>query len=379
MEWKKGFGPGIFVLAVLLWTIGGPQVAWAQEWARKMFDHFSHDFGVLVRGQKAEHRFRFRNLYVEDVEIESVTSTCGCTVPEVSKRLLKTHEVGEIIARANTTQFLGRKEATIRVRFRKPFPAEVQLHCYMYIRSDVVFEPGLFNFGTVSAGKESPAISVTATHLARGDWQILEARAPKYMTVSVKELSRQLGRSSYQIVARLAPDAPVGYIRDNVLLITNDPDSRLRTLTVQVEAVVAAALTARPSPLMLGVLAPGQKVVRKLLVQGEVPFHITGVELPSEAFSVQVPEEAAQLQWLLVEFTAPSAPGRVSGVLRIQTDLDSATVEVPVAGHIVAGEIKPATNTQESAPSSGSTPAPKSSGSDSPSPPGRTTITDETG
>ncbi len=338
MEWnKRGLWPS-FLLTILVWMGSGLHVSSAQEWARKMFDHFSHDFGVLVRGQKAEHRFRFRNLYVEDVEVESVTTTCGCTIPEVSKSLLKTHEVGEIIARANTTQFLGWKEATLRVRFRKPFPAEVQLHCYMYIRSDVVFEPGLFNFGTVSAGKESPEVSVTATHLARGDWQILEVRAPQYISASVKELSRQTGRTSYQIVARLLPDTPVGYIRDNLLLVTNERDSRLRTLTVQVEGVVRAPLSARPSPLMLGLLAPGQKVMRKLLIQGEVPFRVTAVENLPEGFDVQLPGESSKLHWLVVEYTVPRTPGRISATLKIHTDLADGILEVPVTGHIVPAE-----------------------------------------
>ncbi|MCS7239113.1 MAG: DUF1573 domain-containing protein [Thermoguttaceae bacterium] len=368
MEWKsiRLLASGLASLSVLILACG--RTAPAQEWARKMFDHFSHDFGVLVRGQKAEHRFTFRNLYVEDVEVESVTSTCGCTVVDITKRLLKTHETSEIIARANTVQFLGRKEATVRVRFRKPFPAEVQLHCYMYIRSDVVFEPGQISFGTVIAGKESPAVSVTATHLARSDWQILELRAPSYMHATFKELSRQVGRTSYQIVARLRPETPPGYIRDNIMLVTNDPDPRLRTLTVQVEGIVSPPLSVRPSPLLLGVLTPGQKVLRKLVIQAQESFRLTGVELPSEAFIAALPEEANRLQVVVIEFTAPNTPGKITGVIRLKTDLATdGVVEVPVTGHIVTGEEKPADTSTEK-PNS----APAAS-----SPPGTSTVTDQ--
>lgn len=368
MEWKQiRLIPTCLVLATAFVFPWG-EVAFAQEWARKMFDHFSHDFGVLVRGQKAEHRFSFRNLYVEDVEVESVTSTCGCTMVEVTKRLLKTHETSEIIARANTIQFLGRKEATVRVRFRKPFPAEVQLHCYMYIRSDVVFEPGQFSFGTVVAGKESPAVSLTATHLARSDWQILQVQAPSYMQVSFKELGRQVGRTSYQLVAKLRPETPPGYIRDNIMLVTNDPDPRLRTLTIQVEAIVTPPLSVRPSPLLLGVLTPGQKVLRKLVVQAQDAFRITGVELPSDAFSAQWPPEANRLQVVTIEFTAPAEPGKVTGTIRLKTDLASdGVVEVPVTGHVVGAEEKDSGTSAEKAPTD-------AAGS---SAPGATTVTDQ--
>jgi hypothetical protein len=324
----------IFALGV---ASGGE--VWPQEWARKMFDHFSHDFGVLVRGQKAEHSFPFRNLYVEDVEIESITSTCGCTIPEVTKRLLKTHETAEIIARANTVQFLGHKEATLRVRFSKPFPAEVQLHCYMYIRTDIVFEPGAINFGTVTAGKESQAVTITASHLTRGDWRILKVQAPEYMQVSLMELSRQPGRVSYQLQAKLLPTAPVGYIRDTILVATNDVDSRLRNLYVQVEGVVAPPISVRPSPLMIGLVNPGQKILRKLVVQGQAPFRIVSVEVPSEAYKVQFAEESSQVQLIALEFTVPDQPGKIRDTIRIHTDLPSdGLVEVVVIGEILKPE-----------------------------------------
>lgn len=327
-------------LALLLLAAFSGKVQ-AQEWARKMFDHYSHDFGVLVRGQKAEHRFQFKNLYVEDVEIDSVTSTCGCTIPEVTKRLLKTYETSEIVARANTHQFLGHKEATLRVRFRKPFPAEVQLHVYMYIRSDVVFEPGQVNFGTVTAGKGSQAITVTATHLARGDWKIVDVKGPQFLQFSWEELSRQANRTSYQISVQVLPEAPVGYLRESLILVTNDPDPRMRNLTLQVEGVVVPPLSARPSPLMMGLVAPGQKVVRNLVVQAEAPFRITAVELPSEAFTARYPEEASRVQLVVIEFSAPSQPGKITGVIRIKTDLpEQGTLEVPLSGQIVGSEEK---------------------------------------
>ena len=41
----------------------------AQDWAVKMFQTLSHDFGVVARGEKAEFAFVLENLYVEDVHI----------------------------------------------------------------------------------------------------------------------------------------------------------------------------------------------------------------------------------------------------------------------------------------------------------------------
>ena len=70
--------------AVLLASSAG-----AQEWAEKMFEIRSHDFGTIARGAKAEYEFSLKNIYVEDVHIASVRVSCGCTTPRIKKPLLK--------------------------------------------------------------------------------------------------------------------------------------------------------------------------------------------------------------------------------------------------------------------------------------------------
>ena len=45
----------------------------AQEWADKMFETRSHDFGTIARASKAEFAFELSNLYLDDVHIASVS------------------------------------------------------------------------------------------------------------------------------------------------------------------------------------------------------------------------------------------------------------------------------------------------------------------
>ncbi|MFM8496155.1 MAG: DUF1573 domain-containing protein, partial [Planctomycetia bacterium] len=101
--------------------------AQAQEWATKMFNVTSHNFGTVAKGSKTEYRFVFRNMYKEDLHVVGVRTSCGCTSPEVTKRDLKTHETAEVVAKFNTRTFLGQHGATLTVTFDKPFFAEVQL------------------------------------------------------------------------------------------------------------------------------------------------------------------------------------------------------------------------------------------------------------
>src|SRR5208282_5991101 len=86
----------------------------AQDWARDMFDHTSHDFGTVARGAKVEHSFGVENIYLEDAHIESAQASCGCTSPEVPAQILKTWKKAYLIARVDTVNFQGQKDVTIK-------------------------------------------------------------------------------------------------------------------------------------------------------------------------------------------------------------------------------------------------------------------------
>ena len=58
--------------------------ACAQDWAKQMFPVTSHNFGTVAKGSKTEYRFRFSNLYKEDVRVVSVRTSCCCTSPVIT-------------------------------------------------------------------------------------------------------------------------------------------------------------------------------------------------------------------------------------------------------------------------------------------------------
>jgi len=305
--------------AALAATLAAAPAA-AQEWARKMFDHTSHDFGVVARGAKMEHRFTLENIYEEDVRIASIRSTCGCTATEISRRRLKTWETAEIVTVLDTRNFLGRKDSTLTVVFDLPFRAEVQLLVRSYIRSDVVVHPGAVQFGSVNQGA-GPERRLTVSYAGRGDWKIekIESENP-FLETRLAETGRTGGKVTYDLVVGLADDAPPGYLREQLVLVTNDQNPRAARVPVAVEGVVVSALSVRPSPLMLGVLAPGQSVSRRLVVQGQEPFRITAVESDDPRLTFSAGDEANSVHLVTVTFTADSEPGQVSSAVRIATD-----------------------------------------------------------
>lgn len=327
-----------YAIVPLVLSLCGMQAASGQEWARKMFKVTSHDFGSVARGAKAEYLFELQNIYEEDVHISGVRSSCGCTTPSITKDTLKTWNKGGILAAFNTRSFLGQRSATITVTIDKPFFAEVQLTVEGYIRSDVVFNPGAVSLGTVDMGAGAER-KVAVNYAGRADWKILDVRsANPHFEVELKETERTGGRVGYEMTVRLKPDAPAGFIQDELTIVTDD--QRMRNIPLAVEGNVAAALTLSPASLFLGVLEPGQSVTKQLVVQGKEPFTITDVKCDDPSFEFKIPSEPKKLHLVPVVFTAGDKPGNISKVIEIATDLHggatahcsaSATIKAPAA------------------------------------------------
>ncbi len=291
----------------------------AQQWARKMFKTTSHNFGVVAKGAKAEYDFELQNIFVEDVHLAAVRSSCGCTEPHIVNPDLKTWEKGAIRAVFNTKSFVGSRSATVTVVIDRPYFAEVQLSVRGYIRGDVLFTPGSVSFGEVEASQVAER-TVSVSYAGRSSWDITDVRsANPHFEVELSDRQSQYGRVSYKMLVRLKDDTPVGYIQDQLTIVTND--SYNGTLELPVEGRVVSPVTVSPASLFLGVLKPGQTVKKKLVVRGTKPFKITGVDCPGDCFQFQTKDESNKIHLVPVTFTAGDKPGKVSQKIEIRTDL----------------------------------------------------------
>jgi len=328
--------------ALFLGALACAAAAQAQDWAKAMFNETSHDFGVVARGAKEEHRFIVENIYEEDANIKSVEPSCACSIPQVNRKHLKTWEKAEVLVTLDTRGTLGRKDATIKVVFDKPFTGEVLLYIHAYIRSDIVVQPGAVSFGSVAQGSEARQV-ISVSYAGRDDWRIVrvESANPSIEATAV-ETKRVAGQVAYNMSVGLKPNAPPGYIRDQLTLVTNDYDVRAARVPVAVEGLVMTALSVRPSPLLMGVAEPGRPVTRNLVIQGRTPFRILTAQSDDARFQCPVSNDAKTAHVLPVTFLAAdgkSAAGPINAKIRIQTDLASAnTVEVGVSVQVTAAE-----------------------------------------
>lgn len=306
-------------LAILLCAAS---IVRGQDWAKAMLSETTYDFGVVAAGAKVEHKFIIENIYEEGAHIASVQSSCGCTSVKIDKQFLKTWEKAELTAVINTDtrQHYGRKDATITVKFDQPFSAEVQVHTHAYIRRDVVVQPGVVQFGSVSQGTAMKQ-RVSVSYAGRDDWRIdrVESANP-FLEGQVSEVSRGGGQVKYDLWVTLKADAPAGYIQDQLILTTNDVNQQSARVPVAVEGVISPAISVRPMPLFMGVIETGQPVSKPLVVQGKTPFRITAVRSSDPRFQCKLPEGAKSVHLLPITFDAKNSSGKITGKIHIETD-----------------------------------------------------------
>lgn len=310
-----------------------------QEWARKMFPVTEHDFGTVARGAKTEFKFVFENIYMEDIHISHAYSSCGCTSVNIENPLVKTYEKGAIVATFNTGSFYGQRGATLTVVIDQPFYAEVQLHDRGFIRTDVDVEPGSVQFGSIDQGAGYVQNATVNYAGGRSDWQIVDVKsANPHITAKAVETGRNdYGQVSYALKVTVDKTMPAGYLNDHVMLVTNDGNQQIPVL---VEGRVTPGITVSPAALFMGVVKPGDKVTKKLVVTSKKPFRILSITCDDKSFQFDAPKEdtPSKVHQIPVTFLAGADTGKVVKTIKIKTDQGEMTPELAAYAVVAAAK-----------------------------------------
>jgi hypothetical protein len=182
----------------------------------------------------------------------------------------------------------------------------------VYIRSDVVFTPGSVNFGAVTVGTKTDR-SIEIAYAGRPDWKIDKVvTGDPNVEAKVVQTARDpnTGTVNYRLDVSLLPGAPVGFLRKQMTLVSNDATGGDIPLVVQ--ARVEGDVTITPSVVQLGTVSPGTESTKLVLLRSNKPFVIEKVECDSNRQAFRMPalsKEAKAVHTLQLAFTAPNASG----------------------------------------------------------------------
>jgi hypothetical protein len=294
------------------------QTVLADPWADQMVVTKKVDFGVIATGSEAKKLVEIINVYDQTVHIASVGTTCGCSAAAIGKQTLEPGESAMVEVKMNTSKFRQKKDSNLVVKFDSPRLAEARVPISAYIRTDVVFDPGMIGFGNVELGTIGTA-KVDIAYAGRPDWDIVNIKITNQdMKATLTPKSRANGQVHYELVMTLNESAPVGRVRDLVQIVTNDATNPY--VPLMVEGVVVPEITITPATVTVPTLAPGQTAQVKVIVRGKKPFKIDDIDCKgmADCFKATLTEASNTIHQVPIEFNAPNRPGRYSEELIVK-------------------------------------------------------------
>ena len=296
------------LLGALVLTSGR---AFAQEWAEKMFEKREHDFGVVAKGADTRYRIKLTNGYKQAVHIASVTTSCGCTAAKPSKDTLVSHESAFIEIVMDTKKFSHQKDSSVTIVFDQPLQAEVRIPIHAYIRTDVVLTPGGAEMPPVTQGEEKE-MKIDVAYAGRADWKIknVVSKNPN-IAAKVVQTRREGGNVNYTLHITVKGTAPLGDIREQLLLVTDDAANP--NVPVLVTAKVEPEFVISPDVISVGNLKPGESKKFTVVIRAKKQFAIEKIESEKSSglYEARLPSESKSTHVVSMTVNAPKEVGSV--------------------------------------------------------------------
>lgn len=83
--------------------------------AKFEFEEKEFDFGSIKDGDVVEHTFKFKNVGETPLVIQNASATCGCTVPDYSRKPIPVGETGEVQVKFNSQGKVGVQNKTVTI------------------------------------------------------------------------------------------------------------------------------------------------------------------------------------------------------------------------------------------------------------------------
>jgi hypothetical protein len=286
-------------------------------------DALKIDYKSVAKGQDVFFKIRVSNVYKEEMRITSITTSCGCISWDENRGgntlpgpiVIPSGQEKTLTLRLDTIRHHGeQKNKWGTITFLEPQNNQVGYASVLaegYIRSDVVLQPGSVNFGSVDPAKGAEQ-RVSVSYAGRNDWRILSAKChSSWLSTEIVEKSRGNGLVNYDLVVKLKESAPVGTLRDQLVLVTDDLNNP--QIPIQVEAKVEPDIVVTDAN--FGTVTPGKPKEISVIVRYTKlpikPFKIEKFERTKQDTTIRVKksDEAKPLHQLTLTFTPPNEPG----------------------------------------------------------------------
>lgn len=278
-----------------------------------------YDFGSVDNSQDVEHSFVLKNEGDLTLEIKNVRTSCGCTVADISEKMVKPGTETTVKTKLSLKGRNGAQHKNITVESNDPKQPSFILTLQGAAVMELQVRPVQVLFGNLAAGSVATG-SVEVIASSTNPVNVLEASCNS-SNIEARIETVEAGKS-YRVVVVTKPPLPKGTVRGTLHIVTDyqrNPD-----YDIPVSGLVVSDVIVAPPEIIMQEKTNGEPVTRYLVVRAaqSVEFQVLGVEPPTPDIQCRImklPPNGYRID--LVNLVAsPELNGKN---LKITTDLES--------------------------------------------------------
>ncbi len=256
------------------------------------FEAREFNFGDMEQAAHQSHIFEFRNGGTETLLIEKVEASCGCTAAAPADSILAPGESSGIEVTFHSRDFKGEQTKVVAVYTNDPAEPRVDLAISANVIPFVRFEHDQLTFGEVPLGTR-PTLATLVTADLDTDFEILSVSGGEDVVEWKVVPASAPDQIAYRLEGTLRGDAPIGPFDQRIVLELNHPNKSKER--VGIKGHVFSYFLLDEQRVNFHTVKQPRSVTRNMDIRcGEDrKYQITEVEVPSDAFDLQLSETSA--------------------------------------------------------------------------------------
>ena len=315
---------------------------------RIVFDATAIDFGEIEEGEDAVCTFSFKNKGNETLMLEATKTSCGCLVTKPSKVEILEGESGELTATYDTLGANGFVNATILLFTNDHEAHQVKLTMAGKVKKPYVYEPRSLDFGEARTD-EFPEKTILVTKLTKREMEVTDVETSKpWLRASLVgkdagNLQGGLSTESYQMAVSILANAPIGPIKEEVLvsILMMNSSKPIRQIAIPVKGYVQGDLAYEPKTIFWGTVAQGQVKGATITIKSNVgkSFDVKAVKSQKELVKIDGVDVAQTSVCIRLELKKDLDIGLLTDVILVTTDSEiMPQIEIPVYAMITTAK-----------------------------------------
>ncbi len=302
------------------------------------FKEYIYNFGVVRRGKKVEHIFKFKNVGKEKLVIDKVRTPCSCTDVIFSKRGIPYQSEDEIKVVFDTAGYKGSQNQTVYVYSNDTVTPIVKLQVKGIVETELRFSPQTMVLEDIKKGADVIE-TLYINKIGTEDFKIFKVKTSSdFISVKIKEIANSITEyiKKFEIEIIFDSNIPFGNLQENLTIYTNDKE--YPKIEIPIFGNIKRDIEFKPSSFFFGFIEKGEKCVSKLTIftTCKGPFKIKEVENPFDCISVYTIPKNKNKEYEITAVLEENAPtGNIKGDIIFHTDnVYQPIIKVPVYGLI---------------------------------------------